>query len=345
MMETMTRLFLGTLVLALGCGSTPPSDEEAEGPMPTANPGAGTILRVDPAFDALVPPDATIEKLADGFEFIEGPVWVRQGEGHLLFSDIPANAIKKWSTSEGVTDFMNPVYDGDPGARTQVGSNGLLIDGEGRLILCEHGNRRVSRIEADGSLTVLVDRYDGKRLNSPNDGVFHSNGWLYFTDPPYGLAGQDDDPTKELDFNGIFRLSPEGEIELLVSDQTRPNGLGFSADERTLYVANSDGNQKVWFAYDVLEDGTLGPGRVFFDVNAESAPGAADGMTIDRNGNLFATGPGGVWVISPDGRHLGSIRPDEVPANAAWGDDGSTLYMTARTGLYRIRLTTGGPIP
>ena len=347
MMETMTRLFLGTLVLAVGCGSAPPPEEEAEAPMPTADPGAGTILRVDPTFDALVPLDATIEKLADGFEFTEGPVWVRQGESepHLLFSDIPANAIKKWSTSEGVTDFMNPVYDGDPGERTQVGSNGLLIDGEGRLILCEHGNRRVSRIEADGSITVLADRYDGKRLNSPNDAVFHSNGWLYFTDPPYGLARQDEDPTKELDFNGIFRLSQEGEVQLLVSDQTRPNGIGLSPDERTLYVANSDGNQKVWFAYDVLEDGTLGPGRVFFDVNAESAPGAADGMTIDRNGNLFATGPGGIWVISPDGRHLGSIQPDEVPANAAWGDDGSTLYMTARTGLYRIRLTTGGPIP
>ncbi len=348
MMETMTRLFFGTLVLAVGCGSAPPpEEEEAAAPMPTADPGAGTILRVDPTFDALVPLDATIEKLADGFEFTEGPVWVRQGEPepHLLFSDIPANAIKKWSTSEGVTDFMNPVYDGDPGERTQVGSNGLLIDGEGRLILCEHGNRRVSRIEADGSITVLADRYDGKRLNSPNDAVFHSNGWLYFTDPPYGLAGQDEDPTKELNFNGIFRLSPEGEVQLLVSDQTRPNGIGLSPDERTLYVANSDGNQKVWFAYDVLEDGTLGPGRVFFDVNAESAPGAADGMTIDRNGNLFATGPGGIWVISPDGRHLGSIQPDEVPANAAWGDDGSTLYMTARTGLYRVRLTTGGPIP
>ncbi len=345
----MTRMFLGTFVLAAAagaCGSPPAPEEETAAP-PPADTGAGTILRVDPAFDALVPLDARIEKLADGFMFTEGPVWVRRGEGepHLLFSDIPANAIKRWSMSEGVTDFMNPVYDGDPGERTQVGSNGLLLDTEGRLILCEHGNRRVSRIEADGSLTVLVDSYDGKRLNSPNDAVFHSNGWLYFTDPPYGLAGQDDDPTKELDFNGIFRLSPEGELELLVSDQTRPNGLGFSPDERTLYVANSDGNQKVWFAYDVLEDGTLGPGRVFFDVNAESAPGAADGMTIDRNGNLFATGPGGIWVISPDGRHLGSIQPDEVPANAAWGDDGSTLYMTARTGLYRVRLTTGGPIP
>ena len=346
----MTQMFLAILVLAVvvgGCGSPPILEEEAAAPVPPADTGAGTILRVNPAFDALVPADAQIEQLADGFEFTEGPVWIRRGEGapYLLFSDIPANAIKKWSPSEGVSDFMNPVYEGDPGERTQVGSNGLLLDAEGRLILCEHGNRRVSRIEADGSLTVLVDSYEGRRLNSPNDAVYHSNGWLYFTDPPYGLAEQDNDPTKELDFNGIFRLSPEGELELLVRNQTRPNGLGFSADERTLYVANSDGSQKVWFAYDVMDDGRLGPGRVFFDVQAETAPGAADGMTVDNDGTLFATGPGGVWVISPDGTHLGTIQPNEVPANAAWGDDGSTLYMTGRTGLYRIRLTTSGPIP
>lgn len=315
--------------------------------MPVTDSGIGAIVRVTPAFDALVPRDAQIEKLADGYMFTEGPVWVRRGQPgpYLLFSDIPANAIRKWSPTEGTSDFMHPVFDGDPGDRSQVGSNGLLIDSEGRLVLCEHGNRRVSRVETDGSLTVLADRYDGKRLNSPNDAVFHSSGWLYFTDPPYGLAGQDVDPDKELDFNGIYRVSPEGEVELLVRDQTRPNGLGLSPDERTLYVANSDRSDKVWYAYDVLEDGTLGSGRVFYDVNDQEAPGAADGMAIDRNGNLFATGPGGVWVISPDGTHLGSIQPDEVPANVSWGDDGNTLYMTGRTGLYRIRLNTGGAIP
>ena len=316
-------------------------------PEPVVEPGAGTIVRVDPAFDALVPLDARIEKLADGYLFTEGPVWVRRGdpEPYLLFSDIPANSIRRWSPGGGASDFMTEIFTDDPGDRSQVGSNGLLIDSEGRLILCEHGNRRVSRIEADGSVTVLADSYDGKRLNSPNDAVFHSNGSLYFTDPPYGLAQQDDDPTKELDFNGIFRLSPEGEVELLNADQTRPNGIGLSPDEQTLYVANSDGNDKAWYAYDVLEDGSLGPASVFFDVNDQEAPGAADGMAVDRDGNLFATGPGGVWVISSDGRHLGSIQPDEVPANAGWGDDGNTLYMTARTGLYRIRLATGGAIP
>lgn len=337
------------LVVCAACEGRRSPEVESQGleSMPVTDSGAGTITRVTPAFDALVPRDAQIEKLADGYMFTEGPVWVRRGQPgpYLLFSDIPANAIRKWSPTEGTSDFMYPVFDGDPGDRSQVGSNGLLIDGEGRLVLCEHGNRRVSRVENDGSLTVLADRYDGKRLNSPNDAVFHSNGWLYFTDPPYGLAGQDVDPDKELGFNGIYRVSPEGEVELLVHDQTRPNGLGLSPDERTLYVANSDRSDKVWYAYDVLEDGTLASGRVFYDVNDQEAPGAADGMAIDRNGNLFATGPGGIWVISPDGTHLGSIQPDEVPANAGWGDDGNTLYMTGRTGLYRIRLNTGGAIP
>ena len=337
------------LVVCAACEGRRSPEVESQGleSMPVTDSGAGTIMRVTPAFDALVPRDAQIEKLADGYMFTEGPVWVRRGQPgpYLLFSDIPANAIRKWSPTEGTSDFMYPVFDGDPGDRSQVGSNGLLIDGEGRLVLCEHGNRRVSRVENDGSLTVLADRYDGKRLNSPNDAVFHSNGWLYFTDPPYGLAGQDVDPDKELGFNGIYRVSPEGEVELLVHDQTRPNGLGLSPDERTLYVANSDRSDKVWYAYDVLEDGTLASGRVFYDVNDQEAPGAADGMALDRNGNLFATGPGGIWVISPDGTHLGSIQPDEVPANAGWGDDGNTLYMTGRTGLYRIRLSTGGAIP
>ena len=294
----MTRPYLALiLVVCAACEGPRPLDVESQEleSVPVPGGGFGTIVRVAPAFDALVPRDAQIEKLADGYMFTEGPVWVRRGEPgpYLLFSDIPANAIRKWSPTEGTSDFMNPVFDGDPGDRSQVGSNGLLIDGEGRLVLCEHGNRRVSRVESDGSLTVLADRYDGKRLNSPNDAVFHSNGWLYFTDPPYGLAGQDVDPDKELDFNGIYRVSPEGEVELLVHDQTRPNGLGLSPDERTLYVANSDRSDKVWYAYDVLEDGTLGSGRVFYDVNDQEAPGAADGMAIDRNGNLFATGPGG----------------------------------------------------
>ncbi|MCH8174423.1 MAG: SMP-30/gluconolactonase/LRE family protein [Proteobacteria bacterium] len=308
----------------------------------TSAAGAGTLLRIDPAMDALVPADARIEKLSGGFAFTEGPVWHRRF-GHLMFSDLRSNAIHIWDDAEGLSTFMQPVFEGES-ETSSVGSNGLNIDSQGRLILMEHGNRRVSRIE-NGNTVVLADNYQGKRLNSPNDSAYRSDGWLYFTDPPYGLAGLEDDPARELDFNGIYRLSPDGELELLESGQTRPNGIAFSPDERTLYVANSDAENKVWMAYPVRDDGTLGTGRVFFDVNDQNETGAADGLKVDVDGNLFATGPGGVWIFDASGKHLGTIKPDEVPANVAWGDDGSTLYMTARTGLYRIRLSTSGKIP
>lgn len=308
----------------------------------TSAAGAGTLLRIDPAMDALVPADARIEKLSGGFAFTEGPVWHRRF-GHLMFSDLRSNAIHIWDDAEGLSTFMQPVFEGES-ETSSVGSNGLNIDSQGRLILMEHGNRRVSRIE-NGNTVVLADNYQGKRLNSPNDSAYRSDGWLYFTDPPYGLAGLEDDPARELDFNGIYRLSPDGELELLESGQTRPNGIAFSPDERTLYVANSDAENKVWMAYPVRDDGTLGTGRVFFDVNDQNETGAADGLKVDVDGNLFATGPGGVWIFDANGKHLGTIKPDEVPANVAWGDDGSTLYMTARTGLYRIRLSTSGKIP
>ena len=319
------------LVVAAACGAP----EQAV-------PGAGVILRVDPRLDALVPADARIEKLADGFVFTEGPVWI-EGESRLLFSDVRANTIYQWTEAEGASAFIDPVFEGDVTGRRSISSNGLTLDAEGRLIICEHGNRLISRLEADGTRTTLVDRYDGKLLNSPNDAVYSTDGWLYFTDPPYGLEGLEESPMRELDFNGIYRLSPDGELQLLFADQTRPNGIALSPDERTLYVANSDANDKVWYAYDLDDDGVSNP-RVFYDVNDQTAPGAADGMTVDLAGHIFATGPGGVWIFAPDGTHLGTIQLDEVVANAAWGDDGRTLYMTASTGLYRIRLTTEGPI-
>ena len=320
------------LVAAAACGA----------PDQAVGPGAGVILRVDPRLDALVPADARIEKLADGFVFTEGPVWIRS-QSRLLFSDVRANTIYQWTEAEGASTFIDPVFEGDVTGRRSISSNGLTLDAEGRLIICEHGNRLISRLEADGTRTTLVDRYQGRRLNSPNDAVYSTDGWLYFTDPPYGLEGLEESPLRELDFNGIYRLAPDGELELLYADQTRPNGIALSPDETTLYVANSDANQKVWYAYDVGDDGLSNP-RVFYDVNDQTATGAADGMTVDLAGNLFATGPGGVWIFAPDGTHLGSIQPDEVPANVGWGDDGRTLYMTAQTGLYRIRLTTEGPI-
>ena len=321
-------VLLFPLAIAVACG----------GPDEPAAPGAGAILRVDPRLDALVPADARIEKLADGFVFTEGPVWI-QSESRLLFSDVRANAIYQWTEAEGASAFIDPVFEGDVTGRRSVSSNGLTLDAEGRLIICEHGNRLISRLEADGTRTTPVDNYEGGRLNSPNDAVYSTDGWLYFTDPPYGLEGLEESPMRELDFNGIYRLSPDGELELLFADQTRPNGIALSPDERTLYVANSDADDKVWYAYDLGEDG-LSNQRVFYDVNDQTAPGAADGMTVDLAGHIFATGPGGVWIFAPDGTHLGTIQLDEVVANAAWGDDGRTLYMTASTGLYRIRLTT-----
>ena len=278
--------------------------------------------------------------------FTEGPLWRTEGGPHLLFSDVRGNAIYKWDAGSGeVSDFRKPVFEGEYEEGRYVGSNGLTRDPQGRLIICEHGNRRILRIEQDNAETVIAERYNSKRLNSPNDIVYKSDGWAYFTDPPYGLAGLDDDPAKELDFNGIYRLGPDGELELLNDKQTRPNGLGFSPDEKTLYVANSDAAHKVWMAYGVNDDGSLDEGRVFADATSETAEGLPDGLKLDKQGNLYLTGPGGVWIYNAEGKHLGSIQPEEVPANVAWGDDGKTLYMTARTGLYRIALNAEGTLP
>ncbi len=315
----------------------------AGGEAQSAGSPVGEIQRFDPRVDALIPADATIEKLADGFNFIEGPVWDRQNS-RLLFSDVRGNEIYEWSETTGVTTFIDPVFEGDRTGKGSVSSNGLTLDAEGRLIICEHGNRRISRLEADGSRSVVVEDFSGGQLNSPNDAVYASDGSLYFTDPPYGLEGLEESPARELDFNGIYRLSPGGDLELLVRDQTRPNGIALSPDESTLYVANSDAENKVWMAYDLDASGASN-GRVFYDVNDQVAAGAADGMKVDLAGNLFATGPGGVWVMAPDGTHLGTIVTGEVTANVAFGDDGRTLYMTASTSLYRVRLSTEGPIP
>lgn len=293
---------------------------------------AGSIVRLAPELARIVPDGAVIEKLAGDFKFTEGPVW---SEGALLFSDIPSDVVLRWDPKSGkVTDYRRP----------SGGTNGNTVDPEGRLVCCEHTGRRVSRRERDGSYTTLAERYEGKRLNSPNDVVFRSDGAMYFTDPPYGLPKQDEDPAKEVAHDGVYRLK-DGRVTLLTDELKRPNGLAFSPNEKTLYVANSDEARKIWMAYPVRADGTLAGGRVFFDVTAEKTPGLPDGMKVDQEGNLYCTGPGGVWIFSPDGKHLGTIRPPEVPANCAWGADGRTLYMTAQTGLYRIRLKIAGIRP
>ncbi len=313
-------------------------------------PTFGSIERLDPRFDELVPAGAKIEKLAEGFEWTEGPVWIPDGE-YVLFSDIPNNVIHKWKEGEGITTFLRPAgYTGSELRGEELGTNGLVLPRgrcrpDGNLILCEHGDRRVTRLEIHGQKTTLADNYEGQRLNSPNDAVVKSNGDIYFTDPPYGLINRWDDPARELDFCGVYRIRRDGELTLLTREMSRPNGIAFSPDERTLYLANSDGSLPIWMAYDVAPNGLIANGRVFADARTFTRPGlqgGPDGMKVDEHGNLFATGPGGVNVFSPDGTLLGRINPGERTANCTFGDDGSTLYMTADMYLCRIRLTTKG---
>ncbi len=305
----------------------------------------GKIVRLDPRFDRLVPQEAVLEKLADGFTWVEGPAWSRTGS-YLLFSDIPNNSIFKWREGNGVSLFLKPSgYTGSvPFEGREPGSNGLTFDSAGRLVIAEHGNRRIMRLDQDGRKTVLVNRYEGKRLNSPNDLVFKSNGDLYFTDPPFGLPKAFDDPHKELGFQGIYRLSTNGKLTLLTKDIKAPNGIAFSPNEKILYVTDVDSNQPAWLAYDVREDGTITNGRVFFDGTAWEKPnyGGPDGIKVDRKGNLFGARPGGINVFAPDGTHLGSIETGVATSNLAWGEDGSVLYITANTAIYRIRLNTKG---
>lgn len=306
----------------------------------------GSIERLDPAINALIPANARIEKLAEGFAWSEGPVW-RRGGAYLLFSDIPHNTIYKWKDGEGLSVYLRPSgYTGPTPPGRELGSNGLTVDRNGAVVMADHGNRQIARLDDSVfTKTTLAARFDGKRLNSPNDLVFRSNGDLYFTDPPFGLTGLNDDPAKEQSVNGVYRLTPAGELTLVVKDLRFPNGIAFSPDERTLYVSNSEATKAIWMAYDVRPDGTLANGRVLFDATRlaqQGRQGLPDGMRVDRDGNLFAGGPGGVLVISPKGVHLGTIMTGQPTANCAFGDDGSTLYMTANNQLLRIRLTIKG---
>jgi gluconolactonase len=300
-----------------------------------------TITRLDPSFDRLVPVDARIEKVADGFTFIEGPLW--RPSGALWFSDVVGNVVRQWSPDGKVVELLRPGgYDGNHlPAGGFVGPNGMTAGPNGEVLLCQHGNRRIARISSDMRVTTLVDTFEGKKLNAPNDLVFRSDGTLFFTDPPYGLPRQDDDPAKELPFNGVFKLK-DGKLDAIITDLTRPNGIAFSPDEKTLYVSNSDDKRKIWMRYDVAADGSVSNGRVLFDATAHKAGGVPDGMKIDVQGNIWATGPSAVYVFSPEGMHLGSIVPAEDPANCGWGDDGRTLYITAETGLYRIKTSVMG---
>jgi gluconolactonase len=316
---------------------------------PSTAVDAPKIERLDSALNELIAPDAAIEILAQGYDWSEGPVWVKSG-GFLLFSDVPRNVIVQWKESEGAKEWLKPSgYTGDEPRGGEPGSNGLLLDQEGRLVICQHGDRRIARMEAPMSSPVakfatLADRYKGARFNSPNDAVFHSSGDLYFSDPPYGMVRQFEDPERELPFQGDFRRHRDGAVSLLTRDMTVPNGLAFSPDEKTLYVTQSDPAAPLCRAFDVRPDGALGLSRVFFDAGAlaKTRRGLPDGLKVDVEGNLFMTGPGGVLILTQHGKHLGTILTRQATGNCAFGDDGRTLYITADMLLMRVKLKTRG---
>jgi gluconolactonase len=308
-----------------------------------------TLESRDPRFDALIAPGTKIEKIADDLMWSEGPLWDPRRKT-LLFSDIPRNVVMQWNEEKGVSKFLEQSgYTGAaPFTGKEPGSNGLTFDLQGRLTLCQHGDRRISRREAGGTMVPLAVAYEGKKLNSPNDLVFDTHGNLYFTDPPFGLPGTFTDPNKELPFNGVFRVAKDGSIRAVAKELEAPNGLGFSPDYKTLYVSNARASAPIWKAYGVKADGSLDAGRVFYD----SAPlfkegdGVPDGLKIDVHGNVFATGPGGVLVIAPDGTLLGRILTGVPTANVAWGEHGATLFITANHRVLRlVTKTRGMPLP
>lgn len=320
-------------------------------------PGTTTIVRLDPALDDIIATDAKAELLkGDYFGFVEGPVWVQEGRsGYLLFSDVAANNIYKWAPDGNLSVFLERSgYTGTDTANVGgqsfngrlhlivFGSNGITLDRQGRVVFATHGDRTIERVEKDGRRTVLADRYEGKRLNSPNDLVMKSNGSLYFTDPPGGLRGGARSPAKELPYSGVFLLR-DGKLQVLVQEATAfPNGIALSPDEKYLYV---NGARKIT-RYEINADDTIANGQLFVDMTADTAPGGTDGMKVDQKGNVYCTGPGGVWIISPDGKHVGTIRLPEQPANLAFGDaDSKTIYFTARKSLYRIRVKIPGIRP
>ena len=314
---------------------------------------AGGIVRIDPNLDLILPSDAKLEKLAGGFGFLEGPVW--SPRGYLLFSDMRSHRIYRWvapgkvSLFEAQTGFaaedhtLHSFFLRKLLFHHRSGPNGLAFDKEARLTICEHGNRRVTRIEKDGTLTIVAERYQGKRLNSPNDLVFRADGMLYFTDPSFGLPDGDNDQEKELPYSGIFLVSDRG-LELVGSELDGPNGLALSPDEKYLYVNGYHRQKALIMRYEVNVDGTLANGTVFFSGSSVLEGEWFDGMKVDARGNLYVATPAGIIIIDPSGKHLGTLQGPEEPSNLAWGDaDGRTLYITAETGLYRIRMSREDP--
>jgi gluconolactonase len=304
----------------------------------------GSIERIDPALDAIVDKDAKVEIIAEGFEWSEGPLWLKD-QNMLIFSDVPKNIVYKWTEGKPAEPYLTPSgYTGDNSPYSgEEGSNGLFLSNDGKLVLCQHGDRKVSLMDApldapNSKFLPLADNYQGKKLNSPNDGTFNSKGDLFFTDPPYGLPKQAEDSTKEIPFQGVYRVSGS-QIELLTDSITRPNGIALFPGEKTLIVANSDPAKAVWYAFDLSENDSISSGRVFYDATQNTnEKGLPDGLKIDKEGNVFATGPGGVWIFSKDGKLLGKIKIPEATSNCAFSPDQKTLYVTADMYVVRIKL-------
>src|SRR5699024_586580 len=304
----------------------------------------GRIQQMDPKLSTLLNVDAHAEVIGQGYAWSEGPVWVEEHQ-FLLFSDIPNNVIYKWKEGEDVTEYLKPSgYTGQEERGGEMGSNGLIIGNDDLLLLAQHGDRRIARMDApltdpEPQFVTLADSFNNKKINTPNDLVQHSNGTIYFTDPPYGFEQRGNDPAQELSFQGVYRITPSGKVKLVTNNLNRPNGVALSPDEKTLYVGNSGSENPVWMAFDVAEDGSTSNGRVFLDPqNVVDQPGGPDGMAVDAEGNIYSTGPGGIWVISPEAKVLGIIKTGRATSNCTIGNDGKMLYITADNYLLRLPL-------
>jgi gluconolactonase len=335
----MHKTFISALIIFSACTSTEQKNTTEQSAAPEQKT-IGSIERLDPALDSLINGNASIEILSEGHEWTEGPLWIEE-EQMLLYSDIPRNTIYKWTENGGAEIYLKPAgYTGEEARGGETGSNGLALNKNGQLVLCQHGDRRIALMNAPlnapaANFTTLANEYNGKKFNSPNDLAIRSDGSVFFTDPPYGLEKNMDDPKKEMPFQGVYKISPDGKVHLLIDSITRPNGIAFMPGEKTLIVANSDGMKPRWYAYDLGPGDALTNPRLFGE---DTTKGGADGLKIDRNGNAFATGPGGVWIFNKEGKLLGRIQIPEATANCAFSPDEKTLYITADMYLLRVKM-------
>jgi len=339
-------IYLGLVFLLFYCSPPSKDKKEVSHEGNTFHPSKGKVEVVDATLNKIIQPNASIEVLGEGFMWTEGPVWIPE-EDYLLFCDIPKNTIYKWKEGEGISEYLTPSgYTGEKERGGETGSNGLMLNANNQLLLCQHGNRQIAIMNAKLSdpkpdFITVSNGYNGKKLNSPNDLAVHSNGDIYFTDPPYGLEFNIKDPLKEIDFQGVYRWSAkDSTTTLMFQELSRPNGIILSPDEKQVYVANSDPKKAYWMVFYLDENGNFSNGRIFYDATSSvsDSPGLPDGMDIDKTGNLFATGPGGVWIFSPNGKLLGKIKTGQATANCTFSDDYKYLYMTAHSYLLRIKL-------